>query len=55
MDETPVTKQKLQTKKYSKRKLEIVTAKMEAAILGGLSGSLKPNDESKISVFLLKA
>ena len=34
LDETPVTKRKLRTKKYSKRKLEIVTAKMEVAMLG---------------------
>ena len=49
LDETPITKRKLRTKKYSKRKLDIVTAKMKAAILGERpSGSLKPNDESEI-------
>ena len=42
LDEMPVTKRKLRTKKYSKRKLEIVTAKMEAAMLGERpSGPLK--------------
>ena len=49
LDETPVTKRKLRTKKYSERKLEIVTAKMEAAMLGERpSGPFKPNDESEI-------
>ena len=49
LDETPVTKRKLRTKKYSKRKLEIVIAKTEVAMLGERqSSSLKPNDESEI-------
>ena len=46
LDETPVTKRKLRTKKYSKRKLENVTAKMEVAMLGKRQSS--PNDESEI-------
>ena len=36
-------------KKYLESKLEIVTAKMEAAMLGERpSGPFKPNDESEI-------
>ena len=43
LGETPVTKRKLQSKKYSERKLEVLTMKMSEAMLGE-----KQNDESEI-------
>ena len=43
LGETPVTKRKLQSKKYKERKLEVLTTKMSEVLL-----SEKQNDESEM-------